>query len=364
MDSLKVNAILSALETQGIPQIIISDPVVIFYLTGAKIEPGERLLALYLNRQGGHKLLVNDLFRQTKDLGVEICYYNDTQDGVEILSTFADPKAPIAIDKNWPARFLLRLQELGCGSRYINSSAVVDGVRRIKTPEEQEKMRKASRGNDAVMGKLVKLLSENHTELELKELLLKVYQSEGFQDFSFEPITAFAGNAADPHHRPDSSRGHYGDGVVLDIGGLMDDYCSDMTRTVFLGTVSDRQREIYEIVREANRRGIAAAKPGARMCDVDNAARGYITEKGYGKYFTHRTGHSIGLEVHETGDVSAVNEAIIQPGQCFSVEPGIYLPEENLGVRIEDLVLITEDGCEVLNSYPKELQVIPFPEDK
>jgi len=364
MDSLKVNAILSALETQGIPQIIISDPVVIFYLTGAKIEPGERLLALYLNRQGGHKLLVNDLFRQTKDLGVEIRYYNDTQDGVEILSSFADPKAPIAIDKNWPARFLLRLQELGCGSRYVNSSAIVDGVRRIKTPEEQEKMRKASRGNDAVMGKLVKLLSENHTELELKDLLLKVYQSEGFQDFSFEPITAFAGNAADPHHRPDSSRGHYGDGVVLDIGGLMDDYCSDMTRTVFLGTVSERQREIYEIVREANRRGIAAAKPGARMCDVDNAARGYITEKGYGKYFTHRTGHSIGLEVHETGDVSAVNEAIIQPGQCFSVEPGIYLPEENLGVRIEDLVLITEDGCEVLNSYPKELQVIPFPEDK
>ncbi len=364
MDQIKVNAILSALERQGIPQIIVSDPVVIFYLTGAKIEPGERLLALYLNRQGGHKLLVNDLFRQTKDLGVEICYYNDTQDGVEILSSFADPKAPIAIDKNWPARFLLRLQELGCGSRYVNSSAVVDGVRRIKTPEEQEKMRRASRGNDAVMARLVKILSENHTELELKDILLKVYQSEGFQGFSFEPITAFAGNAADPHHRPDGSRGRYGDGVVLDIGGLMDDYCSDMTRTVFLGTVSDRQREIYEIVREANRRGIAAAKPGARMCDVDNAARGYIAEKGYGKYFTHRTGHSIGLEVHETGDVSAVNEAVIQPGQCFSVEPGIYLPEENLGVRIEDLVLITEDGCEVLNSYPKELQVIPFPEDK
>lgn len=364
MDQMKVNAILSALEAQGIPQIIISDPVVIFYLTGAKIQPGERLLALYLNRQGGHKLLVNDLFRQTRDLGVEICYYNDIQDGVEILSSFADPNAPIAIDKNWPARFLLRLQELGCGSRYVNSSDIVDGVRRMKTPEEREKMRRASRGNDAVMAKLVKLLSEDHTELELKELLLKVYQSEGFQDFSFEPITAFAGNAADPHHRPDGSRGHYGDGVVLDIGGLMDDYCSDMTRTVFLGTVSDRQREIYEIVREANRRGIAAAKPGVRMCDVDNAARSYITEMGYGKYFTHRTGHSIGLEVHEAGDVSAVNEAIIQPGQCFSVEPGIYLPQENLGVRIEDLVLITEDGCEVLNHYPKELQVIPFPEGK
>ena len=360
MDQLKRDAILSAMEAEGVPQIIISDPAMIFYLTGAWIHPGERLLALYLNTNGNHKLLVNDLFRQTKDLGVEIVYYNDTQDGVEILSHFADAAAPMAIDKNWPARFLLRLQELGCGSRYVNSSAIVDGVRQIKTPEEQEKMRVASRLNDGVMAKLVEAVSENHTELELKALLQKFYTEAGCKGFSFEPITAFAGNAADPHHSPDGSRGKYGDGVVLDIGGLKDDYCSDMTRTVFLGAVSDRQREIYDVVLEANRRGIAAAKPGNRMCDVDNAARGYITEMGFGKYFTHRTGHSIGLEVHEAGDVSAVNEAIIRPGQCFSVEPGIYIPEENIGVRIEDLVLITEDGCEVLNHYPKELQVIPF----
>ena len=362
MDQLKLNAILSAMDAEGIPQMIISDPAVIFYLTGTWIHPGERMLVLYLNKNGNHKLLVNDLFRQTEDLGVEICYYNDTQDGVEILSQFAQADAPIAIDKNWPARFLLRLQELGCGSRFVNSSAIVDGVRQIKTPAEQDKMRVASQLNDSVMGQLVAVLSEDHTELELKDILQKLYTDAGCQGFSFEPITAFAGNAADPHHRPDGTRGKYGDGVVLDIGGLKDNYCSDMTRTVFLGTVSARQREIYEVVREANLRGIAAAKPGNRMCDVDNAARGYIEEKGFGKYFTHRTGHSIGLEVHEAGDASAVNQAIIQPGQCFSVEPGIYIPEENIGVRIEDLVLITEDGCEVLNSYPKELQVIPFPE--
>lgn len=361
MDAMKLNAILSAMDAEGIPQMIISDPAVIFYLTGTWIHPGERMLVLYLNKNGNHKLLVNDLFRQTEDLGVEICYYNDIEDGVEILSRFAEKDAPIAIDKNWPARFLLRLQDLGCGSRYVNSSAIVDGVRRIKTPEEQDKMRVASQRNDSVMGQLVAVLSEDHTELELKDILLKLYTDAGCEGFSFEPITAFAGNAADPHHRPDGTRGKFGDGVVLDIGGLKNDYCSDMTRTVFLGTVSERQREIYEVVQEANRRGIAAAKPGNRMCDVDNAARGYIEEMGFGKYFTHRTGHSIGLEVHEAGDVSAVNQAIIQPGQCFSVEPGIYIPEENIGVRIEDLVLITEDGCEVLNSYPKELQVIPFP---
>ncbi len=132
-----------------------------------------------------------------------------------------------------------------------------------------------------------------------------------------------------------------------------------MTRTVFIGEVSERQKEIYNIVLEANLRGIAAAKPGNKMKDVDLAARNYIEEKGYGQYFTHRTGHSIGLEDHEAGDVSSVNEEIIEVGQCFSVEPGIYLPDEGIGVRIEDLVLITEDGCEVLNKYTKDIIVVP-----
>ena len=349
MDKQKLTAILAAMDRENIPQIIISDPVVIFYLTHCWIHPGERLLALYLNKNGKPKLLINDLFRQTRELGVEIQYYNDTQDGVELLSHYMDPAAPVAVDKNWPARFLLRLQELKAASGYVNSSAIVDGVRLVKTPDEQEKMRAASRLNDQVMEKLVGVLSEDHTELELKDILSKLYAGVGCQGFSFDPITAFAGNAADPHHEPDNSRGKYGDCVVLDIGGLKDDYCSDMTRTVFL---------------EANLRGIAAAKPGNRMCDVDNAVRSFIEEKGFGPYFTHRTGHSIGLEVHETGDVSAVNETLIRPGQCFSVEPGIYIPEEGIGVRIEDLVLITEDGCEVLNRYSKELLVVPFPENR
>ena len=359
MDTAKRNKLLDAMKSSGIRQMVISDPAVIFYLTGVSMEPGERMLVLVLRADGENRFFINELFRQTVDLGAPITYYNDTQDGPALVAGAMLPGETVAIDKNWPARFLLRFQELHEG-KCVNSSPIVDGVRAIKTPEEQEKMRIASRLNDAVMGKLIGAVSEDHTERELGEILLKLYLDAGCQGFSFDPITAFAGNAADPHHVPDNSRGRRGDCVVLDIGGRKDDYCSDMTRTVFLGEVSPRQREIYEIVKEANLRGIAAAKPGARMCDVDRAARDYITEKGFGPYFTHRTGHSIGLEVHEAGDVSSVNEAVIRPGQCFSVEPGIYIPEESIGVRIEDLVLITEDGCEVLNHYPKELTVIPF----
>ena len=359
MDRIKLQNILSTMEKENIHQLLISDPVVIFYLTGTRMEPGERMLVLLLKTDGNHRFFINDLFRQPRDLGAPITYYNDTQDGPAIVAEHLSAEEVLAVDKNWPARFLLRLQEL-VKCKCVNSSPIIDGVRAIKTAEEQEKMRAASRDNDAVMGKIIGVLGENHTERELADLLLKFYLEAGDQGYSFEPITAYGGNAADPHHVTDDTRGKRGDCVVLDIGGRRDDYCSDMTRTVFLGTVSDRQREIYEIVKEANRRGVAAARPGNKMCDVDKAARDYITEKGFGKYFTHRTGHSIGLEVHEAGDVSAVNQAAIQPGQCFSVEPGIYIPEEGIGVRIEDLVLITETGCEVLNKFPKDLMVVPF----
>lgn len=360
MKENRVNNILTSMEEQGIPQMLISDPVAIYYLTGKWIFPGERLLALYLNVNGNHKMVINELFPQEEDLGIDIIWYNDIQDGVALISEFVEKDKPMGIDKTWPARFLLRLQELGGGSSYVNASPIVDYVRMIKDEDEKELMRISSRINDEVMDELIPWVGKGMTEKELDAKVREIYAAHGCEGLSFSPITAFAKNAADPHHVTDDSRGKKGDCVVLDIGGFKDGYASDMTRTVFLGEVSERQKEIYNIVLEANLRGIAAAKPGNRMCDVDLAARNYIEEKGYGKYFTHRTGHSIGLEDHEFGDVSSVNEDIIRAGQCFSVEPGIYLPEENIGVRIEDLVLITEDGCEVLNKYTKEIIVVPI----
>ena len=360
MERGRLQKILEKMQEQKLPQMIISDPVTIFYLTGTWIQPGERLLALYVRTDGKHKLIVNELFPQEKDLGVDLVYYNDIQDGVEILSRYVEKDQPIGIDKIWPARFLLRLQQLGGGSSYVNSSMIVDTVRMIKDEKEQELMRKASLINDAVMEKLIPWVGKGLSEQELSDKVKELYQEAGCEGLSFEPITAYGKGAADPHHITDQTKGKYGDCVVLDIGGFKDHYASDMTRTVFLGEVSERQKEIYHIVLEANLRGIAAAKAGNRMCDVDLAARNYIEEKGYGKYFTHRTGHSIGLEDHEFGDVSSINEDIIQVGQCFSVEPGIYLPEEGIGVRIEDLVLITENGNEVLNKFTKDMIVVPM----
>ena len=358
MDQGKVTRVLKSMEEHDVPQMIVSDPVAIFYLTGKWIFPGERLLALYLNVNGNHKFVINKLFPQEGDLGVDIIYYDDIEDGVEILCKYVEKDKTMGIDKTWPSKFLIRLQELGGGSKFVNGSPIIDYIRMIKDEKEQDLMRKSSKINDVAMEKIIPWVAKGLTEKELNAKMREIYKELGCEDVSFDPITAYGHGAADPHVT-DDSKGKRGDCVILDIGGFKDNYASDMTRTVFIGEVSDRAKEIYDIVVEANRRGIEAAKPGARMCDVDLAARNYLEEKGFGEYFTHRTGHSIGLEDHEFGDVSSVNTDIIQVGQCFSVEPGIYLPDENIGVRIEDLVIITEDGCEVLNDFTKDLIIVP-----
>ena len=358
MDREKLKRIYNKMEERNLPQMIITDPPAIFYLTGKWIHPGERMLALYISTKGKERFFVNRLFPIEEDLGVEIQYFDDTEDSVELLSQVVDKESPLGVDKTWPARFLLRLQELKAASSYVNGSVIVDKVRQIKDKDEQEKLIQSSLLNDAVMAELIPYVVKGHTEKELNAIARELYKKHGASDVSFDPITAYGRGAADPHHETDDTKGKRGDCVLLDIGGVLNNYISDMTRTVFLGEVSERHKEIYQIVRDANLRGIAMAKPGNRMCDVDLACRNYIEEKGFGKYFTHRTGHSAGIEDHEVGDVSSVNEEVIEVGQCFSVEPGIYIPEENIGVRVEDLVLITEDGCMVLNHYPKDLLVV------
>lgn len=350
--------IFEEMKNNGIQQMIVSDKMSIFYLIGRKIESDERLLALYLNTNGDCKLIVNKLFPQEPDPEFELVWYDDDHDGVEVLSRYVDKNEKIGIDKNWPSGFLIRLNELLGNIEFVNSSYIVDKTRLIKDNQEQNFMRESSRLNDIAMERIIPWISKGLNEIELATKAREIYKELGCEDVSFDPIIAFGKNAADPHHDADETIGKDGDCVVIDIGGLKDNYASDMTRTIFIGEPSEFSKEIYNIVKEANLRGIAAAKPGARMCDVDYAARSYIESKGYGQYFTHRTGHSIGLQDHEPGDVSATNTEIIKVGQCFSVEPGIYIPEKNIGVRIEDLVLITEDGCEVLNKYPKDLMII------
>jgi Xaa-Pro dipeptidase len=168
---------------------------------------------------------------------------------------------------------------------------------------------------------------------------------------SFDPIVAFGDHAADPHAVSGDRTLRHGEGIVVDIGCVLNGYCSDMTRTFFLGE-SAMKRE-YELVLNANRAAIAAVKPGVLLSEIDHAARHVITTGGYGEAFVHRTGHGIGSSVHEPYPVSASSTVHCVAGMIFSIEPGIYV-EGHGGIRIEDLVVVTENGCEILNAYPKD----------
>lgn len=353
----RLNAVLGNMHEQGLNQLVITDPPSIFYLTQRWIHPGERMLALVVSEDGNHKILINNLFTVDEDLGIEKIRFDDQDDSVALLASCMQHGKKIGVDKNMPARFLLRVMELVADSSFVVGSACVDDARACKDELERATMRAVSHMNDDAMATFPQLFHEGMTELELSSLMAKTYKPLGADGLSYSPLVAFGANAAEGHHGPDDTPLRPGDCVLLDTGGRKDGYWADMTRTFFFKSMSEKQREVYNIVLRANEAAEALVRPGVLFCDLDRAARSIIEEAGYGEYFTHRLGHSIGIEVHEPGDVSSSHDEPVRPGMIFSIEPGIYLPGE-FGVRIEDLVLVTEDGCEILNRYTKEPQII------
>lgn len=338
-------------------QLLVTDPWSIFYLTGFFAEMFERFSGVLLAPGARPAIFDNALYPIEAYDNADVVVFNDTDDLACVLMEHLDPALPLGIDAQMRSGFLIPLQERAAAPSFFLGSYAVAETRARKDARERDLMRRSSAINDAVMAQLPDLVHEGVTERDLAERLLSLYRAEGAEGFSFPPIVSFGANAADPHHEPDDTALERGQVVLFDIGGRYRRYCSDMTRTFFFGEPDEEARRIHDVVLRANEAAEAVAGPGVRMCDIDRAARRVIEDAGYGPYFTHRLGHSIGLEDHEPGDVSAANVAPAQPGMTFSIEPGIYLPGR-CGVRIEDLVLVGEDGCEVLNSYPKGPQRI------
>lgn len=349
--------VLRALEEMGADQLLITDPMSIYYITDVYVQPFERFVGLLLRKDGKHALFLNRLFHVPQEVGIEKLWYSDTDPAMELVARYVDPHKPLAVDKELPARHLLTLMELEAAPRFLNGSLAVDKTRGVKDAEEQEKMRVASHINDAAMARFKELVKPGVTEKEIAAQTLDIYRSLGADGYSFEPLVAFDANAADPHHEPDDTVLQEGDCVLFDVGCIKDGYCSDMTRTFFFHHASEHSRMIYNIVRRANEAAEAIIRPGVRLCELDAAARDLISGEGYGEYFTHRLGHFIGLKEHEFGDVSSAFDWPVEPGMIFSIEPGIYLPGD-VGVRVEDLVLVTENGVEILNRYPHALEII------
>lgn len=351
----RMNRVLEKLDADA---MLVSDPLAIKYLCGKMIWPGERFLGLLIQNGKEPVLFVNSLFRFEEELGVRKVYFQDTDNVTELVKNEIREDIVLGVDKILPARFLLPMIEQGIARGFINGSLAVDHTRAIKDAAEIALMKEASLINDRAMAEFKKLIHAGVTEKEVAAQTLGIYKKLGAEGYSFPPIVAFGKNAADPHHMPDTTVLQEGDAVLFDVGCKYHGYCSDMTRTFFYKKEpTAEQKNIYNLVRRANEEAEAIIQPGVRLCDIDKTARDIITEGGYGPDFTHRLGHFIGTECHEYGDVSQAFTDLTQPGNIFSIEPGIYHPSI-LGCRIEDLVLVTEDGHEVLNHYPHDIEII------
>jgi Xaa-Pro dipeptidase len=243
-------------------------------------------------------------------------------------------------------------------AEYPDASEVLSALRLRKDRAEVEAMRRAVKIAQDALEATIPLIKIGMTEKELSaELVVQLLRQGSEPEMPFAPIVSGGPNSANPHASPTARKLQAGDLLVVDWGATYDGYISDLTRTFAVGEVDEEYQKIHEIVQEANAAGRAAAKPGVPCAAVDQAAREVIENSGYGVYFTHRTGHGIGMEGHEEPYMRGDNMQLLEPGVAFTVEPGIYLPNRN-GVRIEDNVVITETGADVLSDMPRGIRVV------
>ena len=239
----------------------------------------------------------------------------------------------------------------------VATSGLVEELRAVKQPDEVAAIRAAAALADEAFAQLVAGGLTGHTERELALTLEYEMRRRGAEHPSFDPIVAAGAHGALPHARPRDEAVPAGELVVIDWGAQVDGYCSDCTRTLATGAIGGAAKEIYQLVLDAQLAALDEVKPGAVGRDVDSVPRAAITAGGHGEHFGHGLGHGVGLEVHEAPRLAQPSEAVLAPGNVVTVEPGIYIPG-HYGVRIEDLVVVTGDGCDILTSIPKDLTVV------
>lgn len=243
------------------------------------------------------------------------------------------------------------------GMPLLPAQEILSSLRAAKCAEEIEFMRQAQRISEQALEEVLHIIKPGMTEREVAAELVYRMLRHGSEGNSFDPIVVTGTKTSLPHGVPGDKVIQAGDFVTMDFGCLKYGYCSDMTRTVAVGHATEEMKNVYSIVLKAQLAGIAAARAGIPGCEIDGAARKVIEEAGYGKYFGHGFGHSLGLDIHEAPNANPAGSAIMPVGAVVSAEPGIYLPGK-FGVRIEDVMVLNETGCEVITKAPKELVIL------
>ena len=353
-------ALSAAVAAEGLAAVVIGPGPDLRYLLGATTSESERPTLLVVAADGAATLVVPRLeeprLRADADLeGIALHAYGETDDPLARVVAAIPSDGSIAVgDRLWSATTLALQARIPDRIR-VRASTVLGPLRIRKDATELARLRAAAAAIDAVHRRVPELLRPGRSEHEVAVELAGLIRAE-HDEVAFV-IVASGPNAASPHHEPGARRLEAGDAVVVDIGGTVEGYHSDMTRTYHLGPPDAGTAEAYAALEAAQAAGVAAVRPGVLAEEVDAAARRIMTEAGLGEAFLHRTGHGIGLEVHEEPWIVAGSRTVLAPGMAFSVEPGYYLAGRT-GARIEDIVVVTEDGVEALNREPRGLVVV------
>ena len=352
--SLRMAAARGRLDDEGVDCLLLSIGSDLPYLTGYTAMPLERLTMLVLTDEDA-TLVVPELEAPRVEPGpFEIRAWNETENPLDIVIGLAGRPTIAAIgDQTW-AVFLVHLLSGMLGTTFIPAGAVLSELRIRKDEDEIERLRMAGAAVDRVLARVpAEVRFAGRTERQVSRDIIEMTLEEGHESAQFW-IVASGPNAASPHHEPGDRVITGGDSVIIDFGGKLNGYCSDVSRTFSVGPASAKLETVHAVVLEAQIAGRAAATAGTPCEMVDAAARSVIQQAGYGEFFIHRTGHGIGMDGHEHPYLVEGNTRPLEPGMAFSIEPGIYLPGE-MGVRIEDICVATDGPVETLNNADRSL---------
>ena len=351
----------SRLADAGGSALLIAPSPDLRYLIGYEPMPRERPTVLVIDTTGDAALIVPELERPLAAEALaadalELVPWRDVDDPYAFIASRVPGGGTVFVgDRIWGSH-VLALQRALPGAAWASAAPIVGAMRARKDAAELDALRRAASAADAALGDLLSEPLHGRSERTVAATLGDLLIVHGHETAAFT-IVASGPNAVSPHHEPTERPIDPGDAVVLDFGGTVDGYYSDTSRTVVVGDPGERLRTVHAVVAEAQRAATQTVRPGIEIQEVDRAARAVIDDAGFGDRFIHRTGHGIGLEVHEPPYATAGDRTVLEPGMTFSVEPGIYLDGE-LGVRIEDIVAVTDDGVEPLNTTSHELVVV------
>jgi Xaa-Pro dipeptidase len=367
MTSSRFDRLNASLRASNLDAVILNPGPTLTHLTGLRFHLMERPVVLLFAKDQTPAIVLPELeLQKVASLSYDLMVFAYPENPSEWGEVFRKAARSLELDGKRigvePRQLrLLEFRYVRDGAPeadYPDASDVLSGLRLRKDKAEVEAMRRAVKiAQDALEATIPSFKIEMTEKALAAELVTQLLKHGSDPELPFAPIVSSGPNAANPHASPSDRKLQAGDLLVVDWGAAYEGYISDLTRTFAVGAVDKEYVKIHEIVQEANAAGRAAAGPGVPCADVDRAARAVIEQAGYGEYFTHRTGHGIGMEGHEEPYMRGDNMQLLEPGMAFTVEPGIYLPGRN-GVRIEDNVVITESGADVLSDMPREIRVV------